>query len=232
MSAVIGRQLGDAPLLAALGGCVLALLAIGTALTGRVLLARLGEPDDGAEQGKLPYTALATPRFAVAVGGCSAAALLVLTSRAPPALWPLWLPLATLGVLLGCIDAATTWLPLRLTRPLWVLTAVGAAGTVLAAGWRVGVRALLGALLCFAFWWLIWRFVGGLGFGDVRLAPVLGATAAAGGWGVLVWAMLLGTFAGAAFGLYRTLRGRRGAFAYGPALLIGQFAALIWPGLG
>lgn len=229
---MIGRPWWESLLPATLAGSAILLLAVATAVAARTLLLRLPEPDDAAEHDKLPYAALGTTRFACAVGGCTAAALLVLATRSPPALWPLWLPLATLGVLLACIDAATTWLPLRLTRPLWALTVVGGVGTVLLAGWRVGLRALLGALIGFAFWWLIWRFVGGLGFGDVRLAPVLGATAAAGGWGLLFWATLLGTLTGALVGLVRAAAGRRGVFAYGPALLIGQFAALIWPGPG
>lgn len=232
VSAVIGRQPWESPLGAALTGCAILLLALGTAYAGRRLLARLPEPEDGAALGKLPYAALGTPRFALAVGSCTLAALLTLCTRAPTALWPVWLPLASLGVLLACIDAATTWLPLRLTRPLWALTVLGGAGTALIAGWQVGLRSLLGALLAFAFWWLVWRFVGGLGFGDVRLAPVLGAAAAAGGWDLLIWGMVLGTLAGALFGVLRSLRGRRGLFPYGPALLIGQFAALVWPGIG
>ena len=79
-----------------------------------------------------------------------------------------------------------------------------------------------------AFFWVVWRFSNGLGFGDVRLAGLLGVVAGTQGPGFVVWTFVLGTFTGAVWGL--VLRWRRkadGPFPYGPALLIGPLLALV-----
>ena len=89
---------------------------------------------------------------------------------------------------------------------------------VLAAGLAFGTAALL--------YLVLWRLSrGGLGFGDVRLAPVLGAAAAAVGWSTLLATLLLGSLVGAAVGVVLTLRGRPGSFAYAPSMLAGAFLA-------
>lgn len=208
------------------------LLGLGMALLTVPLLRRIPEPTDVPAAERPGYARLATARFAALVGASTTAATALVTLRLPPTTWPVWLGLLTLGSLLACIDAATTWLPLWLTRPLWLLTGLGALVVTALAGWRTGLRLLLGALACLAFWWLVWRVVGGIGFGDVRLAPVLGACAAATGWGVLFWSVLLGTLAGALFGLTRAATGRRGLFPYGPPLVLGQLVAVAWLSAG
>ncbi|NNG18511.1 hypothetical protein HJ590_02775 [Naumannella sp. ID2617S] len=208
------------------------LLGLATALLTIPLLRRVPEPTDVPATERPGYARLATGGFAAAVGVCTTAATALVTLRLPATVWPVWLGLLGLGSLLICIDAATTWLPLWLTRPLWLVTALGGLAVTGLAGWRSGLRLLLGALACLAFWWLVWRVVGGIGFGDVRLAPVLGACAAAAGWGVLFWSVLLGTLAGALFGLARAALGRRGLFPYGPPLLMGQLVAVAWFGSG
>lgn len=206
------------------------LLVLVTAVGSAPLLRRLAEPADEEPEvltAKIPYRALARPGFAVAVGAIGGAALLVALPRVPGPAQPGWWVLSSLGVLLGCIDAVTTWLPLPLTRLLWLATAVA-----LLAGqpWQqqgAAARILIGAAATGVFFWLVWRIGRGIGFGDVRLAPVLGAVTAAASWELLVWAMVLGTALGAAHGLLRLLRGRRGEFAYGPALLAGPYLALL-----
>ena len=78
--------------------------------------------------------------------------------------------------------------------------------------------------------WLASR--GGFGFGDVRFAPLVGAPAAAHSWSLLLWALLLGSVAGAVWGLVRMLRGRRGPYPYAPWLLAGGYlaCATAWAG--
>lgn len=213
------------PLLVA--GPVLVLL---TAIGSIPLLARMEEPADEEADvlaAKIGYAELARPKFALAVALVGAAALLIAVPRAPDFAQPAWWVLSSVGVLLGCIDAVTTWLPLSLTRLLWVATTIALLagqpweqpGAVL----RIGV----GAAATGVFFWLVWRIGRGIGFGDVRLAPVLGAVAATGSWEQLIWSMVLGTAVGAVHGIIRQLLGRRGAFAYGPALLAGPYLGLL-----
>lgn len=198
-------------------------------LTGPVLR-RLPEPVGAESEHKIRYHQLATRRFAAGVTICSTAALLAVALRLEPAVWPAWVPLATIGIFLVSIDARTTWLPLPLTHLLWGTTALGLTLALAFAPeterLHLGLRILLGAAVVGGFFWLFWWFTGGLGFGDVRLAPVLGATAATVSPNLVVVALLAGTFAGAVHGLLRRARGRAGPFAYGPALILGVFVAL------
>lgn len=194
-------------------------------------LRRLPEPKVAEGETKVPYRHLATRRFATGVTACSMAALIVVAIRVDPAMWTAWVPLATLGIFLVAIDAVTTWLPLRVTHLLWASTAMGLAMAVMMAPvadrFRLGARVVLGAVLVGGFFWLFWWFTGGLGYGDVRLAPVLGATAATVSTSMVVAAVLAGTVAGAIHGLVHRARGRPGPFPYGPALVLGVFAALV-----
>jgi leader peptidase (prepilin peptidase)/N-methyltransferase len=87
-------------------------------------------------------------------------------------------------------------------------------------------RSAVGAGAAALLYLGLWRLSrGGLGFGDVRLAPVLGAAGAAVGWPTLVTTLLLGSLAGAVVGVVLALRGRRGAFPYAPSMLAGAFLA-------
>ena len=186
-----------------------------------------GDPDDP----KISYATLATRRFAAIVGALSAAAVAVPALALPRAVLPGWLVLATLGLLLAAIDARTTWLPLPLTRVAWA--AMAAATTVGAAlgGWGQLVRGLGGFLIAgtvFGAIWLVTR--GGIGFGDVRFAPLVGAATAATSWTLLAWALVLGSLTGALVGLVRLALRRRGSFAYAPSILAGAYlaAAVAW----
>lgn len=198
-------------------------------LTGPVLR-RLPEPTGAETENKVRYRQLATRRFSTGVTACSMAGLLVVAVRMEPAMWPAWVPLATVGVFLVTIDALTTWLPLQLTHLLWAAATLGLTLAVALAPdserLHLATRIILGALLVGGFFWVFWWFAGGLGFGDVRLAPVLGATAATGSTNLVVVALLTGTVAGAVHGIVRRVRGRPGPFPYGPALVLGVFVAL------
>lgn len=207
----------------ALAAVALALLAaLFTVLLWRPVMVSLPEPHDPA---KLPYRALAGGRHAIVAALCVAVACLGL-AWVPRAAWPAWAGLATIGVALAVIDACTTWLPLRLTHVLWVAASVGVALLGVTAGWRSALTAAGAAAASGAFFWLFWRITGGLGFGDVRLAPVIGATAGSVSATHAAAALLLGTALGAGVGLARLALGRRGPFAYGPALVAGPWLAV------
>lgn len=179
------------------------------------------------------YRAVGTAGFVAAVGASALLAGVAVVGWAPTVAWPAWCGVVSLGVLLGWIDAATTWLPTRLVRPMWLLTALGVVGTAVLGratepdGWwvrpMVAVAGAVGYGLVFAVVWRLGR--GGLGFGDVRLAVALGAATAACSPTVAVVAAVLGTSMGAVWAIGRLLRGRRGTFPYGPFLLLGALLA-------
>ncbi|MDO5682941.1 MAG: prepilin peptidase [Propionibacteriaceae bacterium] len=198
-----------------------------TGLATGPVLRWLPEPADGAEANKRSYRSLASLPFAAAVTACAIVAGVTLVLRLDPVALIVWAPLATVGVLLGAIDAATTWLPLRITQVLWVTTLAAGAlqiwWTSPAERGQLALRMALGALAVGVFFWAFWWLVGGLGFGDVRLAPVLGAALASVSWQAVMGGLLIGTATGAVFGLVRHLSGRHGPFPYGPALLLGAF---------
>ncbi|WP_300077884.1 hypothetical protein [Propioniciclava sp.] len=174
------------------------------------------------------YAALATTRFRASAGIATAFAAAAVMLWAPPAHWVAWAALVLAGVPAVCIDAATTWLPLPFARAGWVLAA---AGVVVAAAHSpdppsVLLAAVLGALLVGGFFHLVWALSGAIGYGDVRLMVTVGAVTALGGATLVVAAVFLGTLLGALAGIGHRMRGRRGAFPYGPVLLAGAFAAL------
>ena len=97
-------------------------------------------------------------------------------------------PLVPIGVLLGIVDWHTRLLPKVVVLP----------ATAYALGWGVVrwattgasdelVRGVIGLLAARTFFWVLW-FVrrAGMGFGDVRLAALLGCVLAYAGWSALV----------------------------------------------
>ena len=195
------------------------------------VLRRLPEPateqPDAAT--KIPYTALATRRFTTATATVTLGATLVCALLLPGPALPPWVVLATVGVLLAAIDSATTWLPRRLTYAGWwaMLAALGLSAA-LGAGGPALARAGVGAVVAGGLYLIVWRLSrGGFGFGDVRYAPLLGAAAGGVSLTLLLWALTLGSVAGAVHGVVRLARGRRGEFAYAPSMLAGCFLALL-----
>jgi leader peptidase (prepilin peptidase)/N-methyltransferase len=209
-----------------LGGVAVAVVTmLGMAVLTRPILRRLPEPTTG--EGKPRYADLATPKL---VAGCALLAGAGVTMgwlTAPLAIQPLWWVLSSLGVLLTTIDALTTWLPLRLTQAAWVAMVAALLLTFpLGADWSTVLRAVTGAGLAGLLYlgvWLVSR--GGLGFGDVRFAPLVGAATAAHSWSLLIWAMLFGSVLGALYGIVRLARRRAGPFPYAPAMLLGAYLA-------
>lgn len=186
--------------------------------------ANLSEP----EQPKIPYASLATPQFALVVGGLAALGTAVAGILLPLPWLPVWMTLSTFGLLLAAIDAKTTWLPLPLTRLAWLATAVALALGGILGSWGDALRGLGGFVLAGALFGVIWLLTrGGFGFGDVRYAPLVGAATASVSWSLLAWALVLGSLVGAAVGLIRLAAGKRGAFAYAPSILAGGYLALL-----
>lgn len=142
-----------------------------------------------------------------------------------------YLAAALLGVLLAAVDLRCLRLPDPLVGALALVTVLPLAGVALAAGepGRLG-RAGLAAALCFAAYLLLALLPGGgLGFGDVKLAAVLGFLLGWVSWpavalGLVVPHLINGPVA---LVLLLTGRARRGTpLPFGPALLAGALVAV------
>ncbi len=208
------------------------------AIAHLVVVQRLPEPaaDPLDAFPKPAYSGLVTPPWIIGLA-VLAAGLSLLASRIQPDAWPMWLTYAAgVGVLVW-VDGRTTYLPRSLTRLCWVEMLIALAITLSVRppgdSSALAVHVLAGGLAATVLLGLVWRFTGGLGFGDVRLAPMVGGMAALGGLQGWLLGMLLGTSAGALAGLATSVWRRRrpsalgGSFAYGPALWAGPWLALV-----
>lgn len=140
--------------------------------------------------------------------------------------------LLSCSIALAMIDFDT----LRLPNSIVLFTTVTVAAGVIFASSMEGsydnlIRASLGAVVSGLFYFVFWFFSGGraLGFGDVKLAPILGFVTAYYSWGTLVTATaaawVLGAIVGVAgMALGKFTRGKQ--IPFGPYLLAG-----VWVGL-
>ena len=204
-----------------------ALLAAGLLTAATVpILRRLPIPPD--EPDARPYAELDSRTFRITVALTTLVGGLIAYYLTDPRLWLAWTALVLTGPLLGLIDLHTGLLPLRLN---YVGLGIAVAGAGLAA-WLTGNPGLLlwagaGGLGGFALFWLVWYVSGQrMGFGDVRLAAVLGVVAGATSIPLLLWAFLLGSLVGVVWGLIAA-RGRGTPYPYGPSMLLGPPLALI-----
>lgn len=146
--------------------------------------------------------------------------------------WPLLflVPLVPICVALAVVDWRTKLLPTKVIAPTYVLTV--ALVLVCFAVTRDTddlVRAGLGWLVCGGSFFVLW-FVHprGLGYGDVRLAGVLGIALGYLGWGELLVGLyagfLLGGVGGGLLSLLRVVERR--AFPFGPFMLVGALVGV------
>jgi leader peptidase (prepilin peptidase)/N-methyltransferase len=144
---------------------------------------------------------------------------------------PAFLYLGAVGVALAMIDLDVKRLPDALTLPSYVVGAVLLGAAALANGEPgVMIRAALGALALFVFYFvLLVVYPAGMGFGDVKLAGVLGLYLAYLGWGSLVVGGFLGFLLGAVVGgglMLIKRAGRKTMIPFGPFMLAGAFLAI------
>lgn len=156
--------------------------------------------------------------------------LLALTTGPRPEL-VVWLLLTPAGALLALVDARTHRLPDVVTLPLAAAAPVllGAARLLPGAtgSWTC---ALLGAATLTALFLLTFLLSPRtLGFGDVKLAPTLGAVLGWHGWPLLLLGLFTGYLIAAAHGLLLITRRKatsHTALPFGPPLLLGAVAAI------
>lgn len=145
---------------------------------------------------------------------------------------PAFLYLGAVGVALALIDLDTRKLPNVLTLPSYAVGLV-LLGVAAASKGEVGplLRAVEGMAALYAVYFALWFvYPKGMGFGDVKLAGVLGLYLGWLGWQVWAVGLLLGFFAGGLTGVGLLALGRAGrktAIPFGPFMAAGAFAALL-----
>ncbi len=139
-------------------------------------------------------------------------------------------PLVPIGVALMIVDWRTTMLPTRVIHPTYLLLAVlipvaslvdRDLDSLYRAGW--------GWLIIGAWFWVVWWLFNAWGFGDVRLARVLGPALGYLGWYEMLMGLalilLVGGIGGLVIGIVtRDLRRR---VPYGPFMLVGSALAVV-----
>ncbi len=142
-----------------------------------------------------------------------------------------YLAFAAIAVALALIDLDVHRLPNVVVLPsypvLGVLLAVGVGGHGL-------LRAAAGAFLLFGLFLVVAVAApGGIGFGDVKLAGVVGGMTAAVSWGAFLTSafggFLLGALAGVLLILGRRAH-RKTAVPFGPFMLLAAWASILGAG--
>jgi leader peptidase (prepilin peptidase)/N-methyltransferase len=147
--------------------------------------------------------------------------------------WPLTflLYLCPVGVALAYVDYRTRLLPTKVIAPSYLVVGV----LVLASAAFTGdvddlLRSALGWLVAGVFFWLLWRFTPGMGYGDVRLSGVLGLALGYLGWAELLGGIyagfLVGVVAWVPMRLLRITKDRN--YPFGPFMLVGAVAGVLY----
>jgi leader peptidase (prepilin peptidase) / N-methyltransferase len=151
------------------------------------------------------------------------------------ALLPAYLYLTAIAIALAAIDFDVQRLPDAIVLPSYIvgvllLMPAGAATD----DWHAAERGLIGMTALFAVYFaLALAYPGGMGFGDVKLAGLLGLFLGWLSWGSILvatfGAFLLGGTVG--IGLLAARRAtRKSAIPFGPFMLTGAFLALFFAG--
>jgi leader peptidase (prepilin peptidase)/N-methyltransferase len=148
---------------------------------------------------------------------------------------PAFLYLGAVGVALAMIDIDVKRLPNAIVLPSYPVAA--ALLTVAAAvdgRWDDLLRAGLGMVALYAFYFLLALvYPAGMGFGDVKLAGVLGLYLGWLGWAEVITGGFLGFLFGGVVGGGLVLvrrAGRKSMLPFGPFMLAGAFVAILWGG--
>lgn len=173
-----------------------------------------------------------SPRYLVVEALTGVLWVLMLVRFGLSAELPAYLYLVSVGVALAFIDLDTKRLPDVLTLPSYavalVLLLLPAA---LEGEWSAYLRAVLGGLALFAFYFLLW-FIrpDAMGFGDVKFAGVLGIYLGWLGWGSVALGGFLGFLLGAVVGVLLMVfsgAGRKTKVPFGPFMIAGAVLTIL-----
>jgi leader peptidase (prepilin peptidase)/N-methyltransferase len=148
---------------------------------------------------------------------------------------PAFLYLSAIGVALALIDYDTHRLPNVIVLPSYLVGALllGTAAAV-TGEWDNAIRMLIGAVALFAFYFVLALVhPAGMGFGDVKLAGVLGMYLGWLGYSELVVGGFLGFLFGGVIGGTLMALGRasrKTKIPFGPFMLLGALVAILCGG--
>ncbi len=148
---------------------------------------------------------------------------------------PAYLYLGAVGVALAVIDIDVKRLPNAIVLPSYVVGVVLLATAALIDRELDDLlRAGLGMAALYAFYFLLaLAYPAGMGFGDVKLAGVLGMYLGWLGWSEVVSGGFLGFLFGGVIGAGLMLAhraGRKSKIPFGPYMLAGALVAILWGG--
>lgn len=201
-------------------------------------VARLPEPADPPvrrddEAPRPSYAAVGSARGLRL--GCAVVAALVggLFAAVVGAGWALVLLLVLVppGVVLAYVDLRTRMLPNRLVFPTYaVVVPLALLGRPVTGDWDGVVGSALGWAVGGGFFLLVWLISpASMGYGDVRLAGLIGIVLGHLGWGPVLLGLWSGLLLGGIGGLLlRSLDRRRSrAYPLGPFLLLGVVVGVL-----
>lgn len=141
-------------------------------------------------------------------------------------------PFVPAAVALFVVDVRTRYLPTWLIGPFygWVLV-VGVLASVERGTWTPLLGELVGWLVLGGFFTVVWLLLpeGGLGYGDVRLAGLLGLALGLVSWGAVAVGMATAILVAGLVSVVVLAFRRRGVhIAYGPYLLVGGLAGAMY----
>jgi leader peptidase (prepilin peptidase)/N-methyltransferase len=151
-------------------------------------------------------------------------------------LLPAYLYLAVIGAALTFIDLDVQRLPDLVVLPSYPIAfALLLAPAAVSGHWGWLLRAVVAALVLFVVY-LVLALVspggGGLGFGDVKLAGVLGLLLGWLGWGAVTVSVLAAFVIAGTIALILLVTGRvsrSSHIAFGPSMILGAWVALMFP---
>jgi leader peptidase (prepilin peptidase)/N-methyltransferase len=154
----------------------------------------------------------------------------------PPLFVAGYLLLSGMLITVSVIDIRLYRLPDRIVLPTLVISIVLVVVESLRASHAVQIRyALAGAFMYFGFLFIVHLISPrGMGFGDVKLAAVMGlylgwlAPDYAGAAYIVLWAMLIGFLAGSVMGIAMLMARRRSTpIPFGPFLALGTITVVL-----
>ena len=144
-----------------------------------------------------------------------------------------FLYLAAISVVLALIDLDTHTLPNRIVLPSYIVgIALLGAASLLGGDYAALLRAGIGmAALWLAYLAMALTYPGGMGFGDVKLAGVLGLYLAWVGWGALAVGAFAAFLLGGLFSIGLIIArkaGRKSGIPFGPWMLAGAWIGIFF----
>jgi leader peptidase (prepilin peptidase)/N-methyltransferase len=171
------------------------------------------------------------PVVELVTGALFAAMAARLDASGQTAAVPAYLYFTAVGIALTVIDLDVRRLPNAIVLPSYPVLAVSLTVAAAWSGdWWALARAGIGAAALFGFFFAVaFAYPAGMGFGDVKLAGIVGGVLAYLSWAALVVGAFAGFLLGAVVGVALMLGGRgtrKTAVPFGPFMVAGALVAI------